>query len=105
MKETADKSDNSNEVVVTDIKMSFGSMVVFMVKWVLASIPAFIILCLILVAWVFLLGIVFGGDLFENFLSFVYLFLNNDKYKGISLDILNYILSEKDMVMMKLSQK
>tara|TARA_A100000164_G_scaffold139903_1_gene124358 strand:+ start:396 stop:593 length:198 start_codon:yes stop_codon:yes gene_type:complete len=45
------------------------------------------------------------GDLFENFLSFVYLFLNNDKYKGISLDILNYILSEKDMVMMKLSQK
>tara|TARA_Y200000002_G_scaffold162509_1_gene134138 strand:- start:83 stop:277 length:195 start_codon:yes stop_codon:yes gene_type:complete len=45
------------------------------------------------------------GDLFENFLSFVYLFLNNDKYKGISLDVLNYILSEKDMVMMKLSQK
>ena len=45
------------------------------------------------------------GDLFENFLSFVYLFLNNDKYKGISLDVLNYILNEKDMVMMKLSQK
>jgi len=45
------------------------------------------------------------GDLFENFLSFVYLFLNNDKYKGISLDVLNYILSEKNMVMMKLSQK
>ena len=45
------------------------------------------------------------GDLFENFLSFVYLFLNNDKYKGISLDVLNYILSEKDMVIMKLSQK
>ena len=45
------------------------------------------------------------GDLFENFLSFVYLFLNNDKYKGISLDVLNYILSEKDIVMMKLSQK
>ena len=45
------------------------------------------------------------GDLFENFLSFVYLFLNNDKYKGISLDVLNYILNEKDVVMMKLSQK
>ena len=32
------------EVVVTDIKMPFFSMVVFMVKWVIASIPAFIIL-------------------------------------------------------------
>ena len=45
------------------------------------------------------------GDLFENFLSFVYLFLNNDKYKRKSIDVLNYILSEKNMVMMKLSQK
>jgi hypothetical protein len=32
------------QVVVTDIHMSFSSMVVFMVKWSLASIPAFIIL-------------------------------------------------------------
>jgi len=32
------------EVVITDIKMPFFSMVVFMVKWVIASIPAFIIL-------------------------------------------------------------
>lgn len=32
------------EVVVTDIKMSFWSMVIFMIKWVLASIPAFLIL-------------------------------------------------------------
>ena len=31
-------------VIVTDIQMSFGSMVVFMVKWALAAIPAFIIL-------------------------------------------------------------
>tara|TARA_B100000965_G_scaffold116439_1_gene96164 strand:+ start:432 stop:626 length:195 start_codon:yes stop_codon:yes gene_type:complete len=45
------------------------------------------------------------GDLFENFLSFVYLFLNNDKYKRKSIDVLNYILSEKNIVMMKLSQK
>tara|TARA_Y100001970_G_C13498774_1_gene492620 strand:- start:48 stop:242 length:195 start_codon:yes stop_codon:yes gene_type:complete len=45
------------------------------------------------------------GNLFENFLSFVYLFLNNDKYKRKSIDVLNYILSEKNMVMMKLSQK
>lgn len=34
-------------VVVTDIRMSFTSMVVFMVKWVIASIPAFIILSII----------------------------------------------------------
>ena len=33
-----------NEVVVTDIKMSFSSMVVFMVKWAIATIPAIIIL-------------------------------------------------------------
>ncbi len=30
-------------VIVTDIQMPFGSMVVFMVKWVIASIPALII--------------------------------------------------------------
>jgi len=35
------------EVVVTDIKMPFWSMVVFMVKWAIASIPALIILYLI----------------------------------------------------------
>jgi hypothetical protein len=34
-------------VVVTDIKMPFGSMVVFMVKWAIATIPAIIILSLI----------------------------------------------------------
>ena len=33
-----------SEVVVTDIKMPFGSMVVFMVKWAIATIPAIIIL-------------------------------------------------------------
>jgi hypothetical protein len=31
------------EVVITDIQMSFNSMVFFMVKWAIASIPAFII--------------------------------------------------------------
>ena len=42
-------------VVITDIQMSFGSMVVFMVGWALASIPAFIILFLFgLVAFVVL---------------------------------------------------
>ena len=39
-------SDEKN-VVVVDIKMPFISMVMFMVKWVIASIPAFIILSII----------------------------------------------------------
>ena len=37
----------STRVTVTDVDMPFMSMVTFMVKWVLASIPAFIILALI----------------------------------------------------------
>jgi hypothetical protein len=41
------------QVVVTDIHMPFGSMVGFMVKWAIASIPALIILVL--------LGIIIGG--------------------------------------------
>jgi len=32
------------EVIVTDIKMNFGSMVIFMVKWAIAAIPAILIL-------------------------------------------------------------
>ena len=50
---------NKNEVVITDIKMQFASMVVFMVKWVIASIPAMIILFLVgfLVMGVFGVGI------------------------------------------------
>ncbi|RCX33184.1 hypothetical protein [Thioalbus denitrificans] len=31
-------------VIITDIRMSFGSMVVFMVKWAIASVPAVLIL-------------------------------------------------------------
>ena len=53
-----------NRIVVSDIRMSFGAMVVFMVKWSLASIPAMIILAIIggLVATVFggILGGLFG---------------------------------------------
>ncbi len=36
-----------NSVVVTDIQMPFISMVIFMVKWAIASIPALLILALI----------------------------------------------------------
>ena len=48
-----------NNVVVVDIKMPFMSMVVFMVKWAIASIPAIIIL---MVLGMILAGI-FGGFL------------------------------------------
>ena len=37
------------EVVVTDIRMRFGSMVLFMVKWAIAAIPALIILVVLVV--------------------------------------------------------
>jgi hypothetical protein len=37
-------SEEEKHVIVTDIRMSFFSMVVFMVKWVIASIPALFIL-------------------------------------------------------------
>ncbi len=39
--------NDKQNVVVTDIKMNFWSMVMFMVKWVLASIPAMLILFVI----------------------------------------------------------
>jgi len=40
-------SDEEQHVVVTDIRMPFMSMVIFMVKWVIASIPAIFILAII----------------------------------------------------------
>ena len=51
------ESDAGPEVVVTDIKMPFGSMVVFMIKWALAAIPAMIILSII---WSVIWGIAMG---------------------------------------------
>lgn len=54
-----------SEVVITDIRMPFTSMVVFMVKWAIASIPALI--CLIVItafAWAIIIGLVSG--LFER---------------------------------------
>jgi hypothetical protein len=52
-------NDSSQGVIVTDIHMPFLSMVVFMVKWVIASIPALIILTIILSV----VGAMFGGVL------------------------------------------
>lgn len=40
-------TDNANKVIVVDLQMPFFSIVVLMVKWALASIPAIIILAII----------------------------------------------------------
>ena len=46
-----------NRIIVQDIRMGFGSMVVFMIKWAIASIPAMIILGFI----GFVVSLIFGG--------------------------------------------
>lgn len=48
---------NNQQVTVVNIKMPFISMVIFMVKFAIASIPAFLILSVIFG----LLAMVFGG--------------------------------------------
>ncbi len=42
-----DLAEKSSSVKITDINMPFWSMVIFMVKWAIASIPAIIILMLL----------------------------------------------------------
>lgn len=54
---------DGTRVVVTDVQMPFGSMVTFMVKWTIASIPAMIILVVIGAIVTVVLGGVFGGIL------------------------------------------
>lgn len=53
--------ENPREIIVTDIRMPFTSMVVFMIKWVIASIPAFIILSLLFGLFSLLFGGLIGG--------------------------------------------
>ena len=54
-------SDDKREVVVTDVKIPFFSMVVLMVKWAIAAIPAVIILVMIAGAASALAGMLFGS--------------------------------------------
>jgi hypothetical protein len=54
-------SNPDNEVVVTNIKMPFGSMVVFMVKLAIATIPAMIILSAMGTLIFFLINFFLGG--------------------------------------------
>jgi len=59
------QDDTRREVVVTDIKMPFGSMVTFMVKWAIAAIPAMIILG---VLWYLVMMVIFSvsGGMFGS---------------------------------------
>lgn len=52
--------ESTSNVTVVDIKMPFLSMVVFMVKWAIAAIPAFIIL-FFLISFIMALFGHFGG--------------------------------------------
>jgi hypothetical protein len=53
-------ADDRREVVVTDIKIPFWSMVVLMVKWAIAAIPAVIILMLLVALISVVLGMIPG---------------------------------------------
>jgi|GEM_PF-406142 len=52
--------NESQRVVVTDLQMPFFSMVIFMVKWAIAAIPALIILGVFAVFGFTLIGLPFG---------------------------------------------
>ena len=54
-------ANHVQEIVVTDIRIPFISMVVLLVKWSLAAIPAMIILVSIAVAISLVLSGLFGG--------------------------------------------
>jgi len=49
-------NEESQHVVVEDIRMDFWSMVTFMVKWAIASIPAALILLTIATMFLFLIN-------------------------------------------------
>lgn len=53
--------DDDANVRVTDINMPFMSMVVFMIKWAIASIPAMIILGIAGAITAGIFGGIFGG--------------------------------------------
>ncbi|MBM3423708.1 MAG: hypothetical protein FJY09_10775 [Chlorobi bacterium] len=55
------KVQEGQRVIVTDIRMPFWSMVVFMIKWVIASIPAMIVLSIIMSALLFIVAAITGS--------------------------------------------
>ncbi|NMW19958.1 MAG: hypothetical protein HKK66_13305 [Chlorobiaceae bacterium] len=55
------KYQDEQKVVVTDIRMPFWSMVIFMVKWVFASIPALVIFSMLISLIVAVITTLFGA--------------------------------------------
>ena len=53
-------AEDRREVIVTDIRIPFWSMVVLMVKWAIAAVPAVIILMLLGALISFALGMIPG---------------------------------------------
>ena len=49
------------ETVITDIRIPFGRMVAIILKWMLASIPAMLLMYLVMLAVLLTLGIGLGG--------------------------------------------
>jgi hypothetical protein len=56
-------ADDKREVVVTDVKIPFWSMVVLLVKWAIAAIPALIILLVIGSVLSIVMAAIFGGGM------------------------------------------
>jgi hypothetical protein len=54
-------ADDKREVVVTDVKILFWSMVVLMVKWAVAAIPALIVLLVVGSVVSMVMAAIFGG--------------------------------------------
>ncbi len=67
------KEQEPQKVIVTNVQMEFFSMVIFMIKWVVAGIPAAIILFLIGLTVSVALG--FIGAVFLIFMSFMVMLL------------------------------
>jgi hypothetical protein len=57
----SDSLHDEQKVIVTDLRMPFGSMVVFLIKWTLAAIPAIIILWFIMAVLTMIFMAMFGG--------------------------------------------
>lgn len=58
---SATQGNEKQEVTIVDIKMPFMSMVIFLVKLAIASIPAFLIFSFIFMALSALFGGIFHG--------------------------------------------
>ena len=56
-------ADDKREVVVTDVKIPFWSMVVLMIKWAVAAIPALIVLLVIGSVVSMVMAAIFGGGM------------------------------------------